>query len=296
MQRAIVTGASRGIGRELALNLARKGLTVIAVARDEEKLKNLQKEYPDHIHIVPTDVSTEEGREKIFQKALEFGSIDFLVNNAAILNPLKSLTEVTLAELENIFRINTFAPILLSQKLQHLLVDGRILNVSSSAESGPSPHAMAYCASKAALLMFTKGQQLEYKIAVNSVIPGEIETDMQVTLRQDHPNKKLFQQAAKHGSLMEASTCAAFLAYLLLDVSTKDFVEKTWNIYDPTHRHNWLEEHMRLPEPYVAAKLKEKNKPTKQNLSFLGTISVITSSSDSASTRANSTKTNTLKP
>ena len=102
--------------------------------------------------------------------------------------------------------------------------------------------------------MATDLQKMEYKnVAVNSVIPGEIETNMQVELRNsDHPLKNLFKEASETGALMPASTCAAFLTYLLLDVTTQDFINKEWQIYDETHRKEWLKEGMLLPQPYVS--------------------------------------------
>ena len=118
---AIVTGASQGIGRELALNLAQRGIDVIAVARNEDALKTLQKHYPERIHIISADVGTEEGRNKIELIANEFGKIDYLVNNAAIITPLKNLENVTQEELTTIFNINVFAAILLSSRLLPLL-------------------------------------------------------------------------------------------------------------------------------------------------------------------------------
>lgn len=254
---AIVTGASHGIGYELALNLSRRGIDVIAVARNHEALIKLQIQSPEQIHIVPADVSTDEGRSIISLKAKEFGKIDYLINNAAIIVPLKNLENVTSEELTTIFNTNVFSAILLSSQLLPLLAGGRVLNVSSAAEFLPTAGAGPYCISKAALKMATRLQQMEYKnVAVNSVIPGEVETNMQVELRNsDHPLKNLFKESAEKGALMPASTCAAFLAHLLLDVTTQDFINKEWQIYDTTHRNNWLKEGMLLPMPHVAKTL-----------------------------------------
>lgn len=269
---AIVTGASQGIGYELALYLASRGINVIAVARNEEALKELQNHYPEFIYIVPADVSTEQGRKSIVDKANEFGKIDYLVNNAAIITPLKNLENITQDELTAIFNTNLFAVILLSAQLLPLLAGGRLLNVSSAAEFLPTAGAGAYCITKAALKMATTLQQMEYKnVAVNSVIPGEVETNMQVVLRNsDHPLKNLFIESAEKGALMPASTCAAFLGYLLLKTSSEDFVNNKWQIYDPAHRDKWLTENMSLPSPNVSAQaLTEMPKSPRSSTSTL---------------------------
>lgn len=260
---AIVTGASKGIGYALTLNLAQRGIDVFAVARSEDELNKLKSNYPERINIVVADISAAEGRNKIIQKIGDCGitKIDFLVNNAAVIGPLKNLEEITEDEFQNLLNINLYAAVFLSSKLLPFLTGGRILNVSSAAEGLPTAGAGLYAISKAALKMATRVQQLEYSnVAVNSVIPGEVETNMQVELRNsDHPLKQTFKECAESGSLMPASTCAAFLAYLLLEVNEHDFKNNEWEIYDLKHRNYWLKDKMLLPPPYACVQAAKEN-------------------------------------
>ncbi len=256
MATAIITGASRGIGAALTRKLASLGVTVIAVARGEEDLKKLKAEFPEKIHIVAADIGTEEGRNKIVNTAAQYKVIDYLVNNAAVITPLASLESIKAEELTHILNINVVAPTSLTTQLIPHLANGRVLNVSSAAGFLPTPGIGPYNISKAALDMATDVLRLELKkrnVAVTRVIPGEVETDMQEKLRTTaHPIAKQFQESQEKGVLMPTSTCAGFLAWLLTETSTQEFIERKWTIYDEAHRDLWLKETMKLPLPLIA--------------------------------------------
>ncbi|XP_030750949.1 L-xylulose reductase-like [Sitophilus oryzae] len=179
-KRALVTGASQGIGREVAKKLALLGAKVTALARNKDHLTSLKKEVCS-IDIYPVDLSNWKETEEVLKKV---GDIDLLVNNAglAILGPL---TEVSEDDIDKVFNINVKAVINLTKyAVQNLLsrnVKGSIVNVSSQASVVGLDNHTVYCASKGAVDAFTRAAALEYGpkgIRVNNVNPTVILTDM----------------------------------------------------------------------------------------------------------------------
>ncbi len=185
---AIVTGGSRGLGFAIAKRLLEEGAKVCITARGVEKLKKayeeLRKIAPDVIY-VPADVSVEENVKETYKKVLEhFGDVDILVNNAG--NSLvKELVKTTLEEWNSIISVHVTGTFLMSREFVSLLLEkrkrGKIVNIASvSAKSGTYP-ASAYSAAKSAILGFTKSIAKElarYKVNVNCVCPGAIDTEM----------------------------------------------------------------------------------------------------------------------
>ncbi|XP_060523398.1 L-xylulose reductase-like [Cylas formicarius] len=179
-KRALVTGASQGIGREIVKKLVLCGAKVVAAARNKDLLLSLQKELPS-IEIVQVDLSDWQKTEETLKN---IGNIDLLVNNAglAILGPL---TEVAEDDVDKIFAINVKAVINVTKHvIKNMIarkVPGSIVNVSSQASViGLNDHTV-YCASKGAVDAFTRATALEYgpyNIRVNNVNPTVILTDM----------------------------------------------------------------------------------------------------------------------
>ncbi|CAG9774049.1 unnamed protein product [Ceutorhynchus assimilis] len=179
-KRALVTGASQGIGRELVKKLVLCGAKVIAVARNQQLLESLQKEVPS-IEIIAADLSNWKNTEEVLSK---IGNVDLLVNNAglAILGPL---TEVTEEDVDKVFAINIKSMInVTKQVIKNLLArkaPGSIVNISSQASVAGLANHSVYCASKGAVDAFTRSIALDYGrhgIRVNNVNPTVIMTDM----------------------------------------------------------------------------------------------------------------------
>ncbi|XP_019880976.1 L-xylulose reductase [Aethina tumida] len=179
-KRALVTGATQGIGRDIAVQLHKCGANVVAVGRNQELLKSLQKEYSS-IEIIPLDLSDWKATEASLSN---IGPIDLLVNNAglAILEPL---TEVVESHVDKLFDINVKALIHVTKLvIKNLLarnVPGSIVNVSSQASMAGLLNHTVYCATKGAVDAFTRAAALEYGpkgIRINSVNPTVIMTDM----------------------------------------------------------------------------------------------------------------------
>jgi 3-oxoacyl-[acyl-carrier protein] reductase len=183
---AIITGASRGIGRAIALRLARDGFAVVvnyvSHRREAEKAVSEIKTCGNHAIAVQADVSRTTDVARLFDQAEHaFGGIDELVNNAGIM-PSKPIVEMEIELFERTFAINvrgTFNT--LKQAAKRLRRGGRIVNLSSSAVSLGLPTHAVYLASKAAVDTLTKNLATEFRgrdITVNAVAPGPTATEL----------------------------------------------------------------------------------------------------------------------
>lgn len=256
-QTAVITGASSGIGRALALELASRDLIVIAIARNVKELTELKNQFPDKIKIIPADITSEAGLDTI-KLEIDGLSINYLIHSAGIISPIGLLHEALKADVRKILETNLLAPIVLTQILLPLFNKGagRILNITSVAAEAAVSGVGAYCISKAALNMWTQVLQTELPktIAVTEVIPGEVDTSMQKNLR-DVPSEQFplaieFQEAFSKQTLIPASICAEFLADLLLNTEPEEFSGKKWNIYKDYHKA--------IPLPLNKDKLNDK--------------------------------------
>ncbi len=196
---AIITGASRGIGRAISLKLAEDGFIVIAAARaDKEKsaeyIAQLQAISPESIY-VPTDISKKEDRERLVDTAYEtFGRLDVLVNNAGVA-PLerKDLLEMSEESMDRLLNINLKGTFFLTQYAASRMVEAKggemIINVTSMSAYTASINRGEYCISKAGLAMVTElfaARLAEYGINVYEIRPGIIRTDMTAVVSQKY--------------------------------------------------------------------------------------------------------------
>lgn len=183
---AIVTGASRGIGLEVARQLVAKGWQVAIIARGEKSLKTAA-EYIGSDKVLP--ISCDVGDPKAVRdvvKAVEdkFGPVSALVNNAGIIDPIGNLHELDAAERDNLLTINISGVMNFTQAVIPSMLaagEGVIVNLSSGAALNPNAGWSAYCTSKAAVHMYTRCIDIEYAskgIRARSFIPGVVGTDM----------------------------------------------------------------------------------------------------------------------
>lgn len=181
-QRVLVTGAGKGIGRDLCLLLAQCGAHVVAVSRTASDLEALAKQM--ECTPIVADLGESEAAIGAAKQALQSGPIDTLVNNAGISLP-QSFLHTTPAAWNQTLAVNVRAPLLMSQIMARDWIErsvgGAIVNVSSTAsQRGLSDHA-AYCASKGALDGLTRVMALElgaHQIRVNAVNPTVTLTPM----------------------------------------------------------------------------------------------------------------------
>jgi NAD(P)-dependent dehydrogenase (short-subunit alcohol dehydrogenase family) len=179
----IITGAARGIGREMVRAFVAVGAKVIAADRDEDGLIETSEGLGDRCKIITADISSKEDANKIVDAALEtFGGLDVCVNNAAVA-PHTALLEERVEVWDTVYAVNCRGTFLMTQAAGRVMVDankgGRIINFSSGAAKRGSPGAAAYASSRAATESFSRVAAIElapYNILVNTVSPGLIDT------------------------------------------------------------------------------------------------------------------------
>jgi len=187
---ALVTGASRGLGRAIALAFAGEGAALALCARREEALQQVAGEVRRlgrRVLAVPADVRSPRDLERLVALTLErFGRVDILVNNASELGPtpLPYLADYPTAAFDDVLQVNVIAPFRLTQALigGMLLRDqGVIINVTSDAAITGYPGWGAYAVSKAAIEGLTRTWAAELAhtgIRIHAVDPGDMDTDM----------------------------------------------------------------------------------------------------------------------
>jgi NAD(P)-dependent dehydrogenase (short-subunit alcohol dehydrogenase family) len=181
-QTAIVTGAGRGIGKEIVLALARQGANVVLAARDEKALSNVAEEVRNlgrHALVVVTDVSNETQVNAMVSAAIrEFGRLNILVNNAGVVGPTAPVTNVTREQWDEVLAINLTGAFLCARAvIPHMLErrSGSIINIASIAGKLAYALRSPYAVSKWGMLGLSRtlAQELgEYNIRVNAICPG----------------------------------------------------------------------------------------------------------------------------
>ena len=187
-QRAIVTGASRGLGRHFALTLARSGAQVALAARGIGRLQEAVEEIEEFggcavaIQVDVTDGKSVEACVETAEK--EFGPINILVNNAGIA-VTKSLLEHAEKDWDTVLDTNLKGVWLMAQEVTRRMIhceqDGSIINIASVLGERGISQLPGYCASKGGIINLTRAMAVElapHGIRVNAIAPGYIETDM----------------------------------------------------------------------------------------------------------------------
>lgn len=185
---ALVTGASRGIGREIALQMAGLGAHIIAVARTPGGLEELDDEITaagGQATLVPLDLTDGEGVDRLGGAIHErWGKLDILVANAAILGPISPIGHVKAKDFEAVMAINVTATWRLMRTTERLLHEsdaGRAIIMTSGAAQACKPFWGPYSASKAAVEALARtwaGEARNTPLRVNSVDPGRTRTRM----------------------------------------------------------------------------------------------------------------------
>tara|TARA_B100000900_G_scaffold66190_1_gene51357 strand:+ start:5978 stop:6721 length:744 start_codon:yes stop_codon:yes gene_type:complete len=194
----LITGASRGIGRSLSLELANSGFTVIGLSRKSPELETLGEKLKtigsDSI-IVPCDLSSAEDIEIATKKiTAKYSQLDGIVHNAGIINPIKSMKEVEIDNWNHLIQVNLVGVQNLTQKLYPLMIGSnqtRVTTISSGASKHPIGSWSAYCVSKAGLDMWARclaEEGKEHNISAISVAPGIVDTNMQKKIRSSNPD------------------------------------------------------------------------------------------------------------
>ncbi len=187
-KKALVTGATRGIGRAIAIGLAAAGADVAVAARNEDQLTTVAAEIEAagrRALVLPTDVTDADAVRAMVASAIDgLGAVDVLVNNAGGSSFMGPFTDMRFRGWEKVMRLNVESIVHATQALgPHLLErrSGSIINIASVAGLTGSPALAAYGASKAALVSLTKTLSIEWGSAgvrVNALCPGWTATDL----------------------------------------------------------------------------------------------------------------------
>lgn len=183
---AIVTGASRGLGRAIAEAFVAEGMSVIAAARSIDELNDLAAGAPPGaIDPVQCDMSDLVAVAALAQRAVDrFGRLDVVVNNAGIA-PAATFVDEDVDDWTTVFTVNVFAPVALTKAAGRLFIEqghGKVINIASTSGLRGKPTLAAYSSSKGAMLRFTEavaGEWAKHGVAVNAIAPGAFATDAQ---------------------------------------------------------------------------------------------------------------------
>ena len=214
----LITGASRGIGREIAKKLAQKGNTIIANYNKSEEQAKLLKEEQQNIEIYKADVSKREEVKKMVEYIInKYGKIDVLINNAGI-SENKLFTEVTDEDWQRMINTNLYSAFCVTQEILPNMINnknGCIINISSVWGMVGASCETVYSIAKAGLDGMTKSLAKELgpsNIRVNSIAPGIIDTDMNKNLsKEDIDNIRNEIPLERIGKTVDISKCVEWL-------------------------------------------------------------------------------------
>lgn len=221
---AIITGANRGIGKEIALAYAREGahliLNTFQLTKEEQKLVEEQfSAFNQKTILIDGDITNQSTINKLTSTALEeFGKIDILVNNAGILTQalIQDMTEDTWDEMINLDLKSVF---LTTRSVVNQMINqksGRIINIASQIGQKGGYELSHYAAAKAGVIGFTKSIAIElgrYGITANCIAPGPIETELVAGIDESwKKNKKAELALPRFGQTYEVAPTAVFLA------------------------------------------------------------------------------------
>jgi 3-oxoacyl-[acyl-carrier protein] reductase len=220
-KRALVTGASRGIGASIAKVLAAEGADVaITYEKSEQRAAEVVqaiKALGRRAVAIQADSADPEAVQRSIDKTVaELGGLDILVNNAGILR-VAELKDISLEDIDAILDVNVRGPIVATKSaLPHLGKGGRIITIGSFfAERVPSSVLSVYAASKSALVAFTKGLARELgpkEITVNLVQPGSIDTDMNPAHGPFGDTLRQLTVSGRYGGVEDVANAVAVLA------------------------------------------------------------------------------------
>ncbi|MCQ9616525.1 SDR family oxidoreductase [Paenalcaligenes niemegkensis] len=222
---ALVTGATSGIGIEIARRLIQDGLRVVVSGRSEERGRRVSDELGERARFVRADLSDSGSAAALVKATLaECGRIDVLVNNAAI-DHTNNLLDVSEEEIRTTFETNTFAPMNLLIAAARVMKEqgdgGSIINITSRLASIGVPTMGVYSASKGAMLAFTKAAAIDLaaeNIRVNAVAPGMTRTPLYQQWLDSQPDPEgeaeRVAAAIPLGRIAESNDIASVVSFL----------------------------------------------------------------------------------
>lgn len=255
---ALITGASQGLGAEIARQYVANGASVLLCARSVDKLAEQQHALTPHlapharIVTIAGDIGERSDVDAIFAKLhAEFPRLDILVNNAGVYGPMGNIEDVDLDEWVDAIRINLLGLVYVSRAAMPLFRTqryGKIINISGGGATNPMPAITAYATSKAGVVRFTESLALECKddhIDVNAIAPGALVTRMMEQLLQAGPEKvgrqfydRMKKIAGEGGTPLDvgAALCV-FLGSAASDGITGKLIAAQWDRWEDWPQH-----------------------------------------------------------
>jgi NAD(P)-dependent dehydrogenase (short-subunit alcohol dehydrogenase family) len=255
---ALITGASQGLGAEIARHYVTNGASVMLCARSADKLAAAQGSLAPllasgaRIVAITGDVGEPEDVERIFEKLrAEFPRLDILVNNAGVYGPMGNIEEVDWNEWVDAIRINLLGLVCVSRAAMPMFRAqryGKIINISGGGAANPMPAITAYAASKAGVVRFTESLALECRndhIDVNAIAPGALVTRMMDQLLAAGPEKvgqaffdRMKKIAQEGGTPLDvgAALCV-FLGSSESDGITGKLIAAQWDRWEDWPKH-----------------------------------------------------------
>ncbi|WP_294385033.1 SDR family oxidoreductase [uncultured Clostridium sp.] len=219
---ALVTGASRGIGKAIAKELAQNGASVIInYSKDDEGANSTLKEIRElggYAKVIKKDISIKDQCEELIKEIIEtFGKIDILINNAAK-SEVGLFMDVDDKSFEKLINTNLLAPMYLSKYALNYMISkgcGNIINISSIWGEAGASCEVVYSTTKGGLNLFTKSLSKEvapFGIRVNSIAPGVINTEMNNFLSEEEKNQLIDEiPMNRFGDVKEIAKAVVFL-------------------------------------------------------------------------------------
>jgi 3-oxoacyl-[acyl-carrier protein] reductase len=253
---AVVTGASRGLGRLCAFELAAHGADLLLVGRDSTPLTavtgEIRAKWPKRrVTSLGCDLGHPGAPRYVRAAGEQLGPVDILINNAAVQGPIGPACEVPWREFEEALRLDFLVPVALCRAVipsMKAKSRGWIINISGGGATSPRPMFTAYAAAKTALVRFTETLALETAedgIRVNAVAPGAFASGITRAVHTSAENAGA-AEAARAQTLLDsddtanAAKAARLVAYLTLgegrDITGK-LISAVWDRWDCLHRH-----------------------------------------------------------
>ena len=265
---AIITGATRGLGLEIARRFAHEGASLALVGRDASALEVAQRAARSasstprqQVRIYQVDLADQEQVDDLAHACLrDLDRVDVLVNNAAVQGPIGRFESNDWSAWEAVFDVNLFAPARLAQLLvpQMRTRGGKIINLSGGGAASSRPHFSAYAASKCALVRWTETLAEELKedrIEVNAVAPGAMKTRMLEEVlaagRAAAPREydaALSRSKEEDKAMMRAAALVAWLASSASDGITGKLISAVWDDWEHLGEHR---EELRASERFT---------------------------------------------